>query len=131
MRSMLTQTVNYARQRRQFGHPLASFQALQHRMVDMHVMLEHSTSFAHGAALALEQPRERRRWMVSAAKAYVGKACNYIGRSAVQIHGAIGMMDETPIAQYFKRLTVIQGQYGSTSHHLSRFASHAGATLPW
>jgi alkylation response protein AidB-like acyl-CoA dehydrogenase len=131
LRRMLAQTLEYARQRKQFGVPLSSFQVLQHRMVDMHLLLEHSTSFAHAAALAAGKAREERRWMISAAKAYIGKACNTIGRDAVQIHGAIGMMDESPVAQYFKRTTVIQGQYGCTSHHLARFSALAGVTLPW
>jgi len=129
MRSMLLLTTEHARQRSQFGSTLASFQIVQHRMVDMWVKLEHATSFAHAAALAVDDA-DRARWMTSAAKAYIGRAGDFIGRYAVQIHGGSGMMDETPVAQFFKRMMVIQRQLGSADHHLSRFAAVAGVSVP-
>ena len=129
MRAMLLLTTEHARQRKQFGTPLAGFQILQHRMVDMWIKLEHATSFAHAAAAAVEDPA-RATWMASAAKAYIGKAGDFVGRYAVQIHGGSGMMDETPVAHFFKRMMVIQRQLGSTDHHLTRFARYAGVTVP-
>jgi alkylation response protein AidB-like acyl-CoA dehydrogenase len=129
MRSMIELTADYARQRKQFGTPLSSFQVLQHRLVDMRLKLEHSISMSRAAALALDAAAEDRSLIVSGAKYFVGRALNFVGRSAVQIHGAVGLMEETPIARYFKRATVIQGQGGSTEYHLSQFAERAGATL--
>lgn len=129
MRAMLNQTVDYSRQRVQFGVPISSFQVLQHRMVDMYVMLEHATSFADAAARSLENA-ELARWMIPAAKAYVGKAGNFVGYFAVQIHGGIGLMEETPISHFFRRMKVIEGQYGSTDHHLDNYSRMAGVSVP-
>ena len=130
MRAMIAQTIAYAEQRRQFGKPLASFQVLQHRLVDMRIALEHATSIAQAAATAVEVGSSSRALLISAAKYVVNRALNKVGREAVQIHGAIGMMEETPIARYFKRATVLQLQCGSAAKHLAAFAKQAGATIP-
>jgi alkylation response protein AidB-like acyl-CoA dehydrogenase len=117
MRAMLRMTVDYARQRQQFGQPIARFQVLQHRMVDMHLLLEQSRSLAIMAALSLsERPAERRR-AVSAAKSFISDAIGTLAKAAVQIHGGIGTADEYPISHYFKRATVISSQFGTASHH--------------
>lgn len=128
MRAVLEHTVSHLKQRHQFGQPLASFQALRHRVVDMYVKLEHSTSLAHAAAASVDDPR-RVKWLLSAAKAYIGRAADFVGRYGVQLHGGIGMMNETPVARFFKRLVVIQRQYGSTDYHYDRFAQLAGVSL--
>jgi alkylation response protein AidB-like acyl-CoA dehydrogenase len=130
MRSMIAQTVAHAQQRKQFGKPLASFQVLQHRLVDMQIALEHATSIAHAAISVLEKDSVHGALLVSAAKYVVNGALNRVGRSAVQIHGAIGLMEETLISHYFRRATVLQSQGGGSAHHLSRMADEAGATVP-
>lgn len=122
MRRMLESTVDYARQREQFGRPIAGFQVLQHRMVDMHTKIERAYSLAIMAALSLDLPEAERRKAVSAAKAFVSDAAKFVAQGAVQIHGGIGTTDELAISHYFKRATVIENQFGSAAYHLRRVA---------
>ncbi|WP_454884140.1 acyl-CoA dehydrogenase family protein [Sphingomonas oryzagri] len=122
MRRMLESTVDYARQREQFGRPIAGFQVLQHRMVDMHTRIERAHSLAIMAALSLDLPEAERRKAVSAAKAFVSDAAKFVAQAAVQIHGGIGTTDELAISHYFKRATVIENQFGSAAYHLRRVA---------
>jgi len=123
MRKVLADTVEYAKQRQQFGQPIGSFQALQHRMVDMHIELEQSVSAVYLATLNLGAEAHTRAKAVSAAKATVGRAARFIGQNAVQLHGGMGMTEELAIGHYFKRLTAVQYEYGSTDHHLTRYAA--------
>ncbi|RUP28922.1 MAG: pimeloyl-CoA dehydrogenase small subunit [Mycolicibacterium sp.] len=122
MRKVLADTVEYAKQRQQFGQPIGSFQALQHRMVDMHMELEQSVSAVYLAVLNLEADARTRARAVSAAKATIGRAARFIGQNAVQLHGGMGMTEELAIGHYFKRLTAVQYEYGSTDHHVTRYA---------
>ncbi len=114
-------TLDYARQRKQFGVPIASFQVLQHRMVDMFMNLEQSVSVTYMATLKLGESAEERGKAVSAAKVHIGRANKFIGQNAIQIHGGMGMTDELAIGHYFKRATMIEGLFGSVDHHLSRY----------
>ncbi|WP_280436208.1 acyl-CoA dehydrogenase family protein [Nocardia carnea] len=121
MRKVLDDTVEYTKQRRQFGVPISSFQALQHRMVDMLIELEQSIAAAYLAAYALEaEPAERAR-AISAAKVTIGRATRFIGQNSVQLHGAMGMTEELAIGHYFKRLTAIEYEFGNSSDHLARY----------
>ncbi|MDH6242771.1 acyl-CoA dehydrogenase family protein [Mycobacterium sp. OTB74] len=122
MRKVLADTVEYAKQRQQFGQPIGSFQALQHRMVDMHMELEQSVSAVYLATLNLTADAHTRAWAVSAAKATIGRAARFIGQNAVQLHGGMGMTEELAIGHYFKRLTAVQYEYGSTDYHVTRYA---------
>ena len=127
MRMLHEGTLDYARQRKQFGAPIASFQVLQHRMVDMFMALEQSISMTCMATLKLGAPPAERARAVSAAKAYVGRSAKFVGQSAIQIHGGMGMTDELAIGHYFKRATMIEGLFGTTDHHLSRVETLADA----
>lgn len=118
--AMLSQTVEYTKQREQFGVAIASFQVLQHRMADMLALLERARSMAVMAALSLDLPAEERRRAVSAAKAFVSAALKTVGESAIQLHGGIGTTEEIAVSHYFKRGTVIQGQFGTAAWHLER-----------
>jgi alkylation response protein AidB-like acyl-CoA dehydrogenase len=120
MRRMHEETLAYARQRKQFGVPIGSFQALQHRMADMYIHLEQSVSMTLMATLKLGREDERGR-ACAAAKAQIGKACRFIGQNAIQIHGGMGMTDEMAVGHYFKRATLIESALGSTDHHLARY----------
>lgn len=113
-------TLDYARQRKQFGTPIASFQVLQHRMVDMFMAAEQAVSMTYMATLNLGAEARERAIAVSSAKAFIGKACQSVGQSAIQIHGGMGMTDELAIGHYFKRATLIEGQFGSVAFHLRR-----------
>jgi alkylation response protein AidB-like acyl-CoA dehydrogenase len=113
--------LEYTRQRKQFGAPIASFQVLQHRMVDMFMGLEQSVSMTYMATLKLDEAAEERAKAVSAAKVQVGRANKFLGQSAIQLFGGMGMTDEMSIGHYFKRATMIEGQFGSVDHHLRRY----------
>ena len=120
MRKLHEGTLDYAKQRKQFGVAIASFQVLQHRMVDMFMNVEQSVSMTYMATLKLSEDGERSK-SVSAAKVQIGKACKFVGQNAIQIHGGMGMTDELAIGHYFKRATMIEGLFGSVDHHLRRY----------
>ena len=122
MRRVVADTVAYAKQRHQFGQPIGSFQVLQHRMVDMHMELEQSAAAVYLAMLNLDADPATRARAVSAAKATIGRAARFVGQNAVQLHGGMGMTEELAIGHYFKRLTALQYEYGSTDHHVTRYA---------
>jgi alkylation response protein AidB-like acyl-CoA dehydrogenase len=119
---LLKSTVEYARQREQFGVPIATFQVLQHRMVDMLTQIERSRSLSIMASLSLDLPADERGRAVSAAKAYIGQALQFVGEAAIQIHGGIGTTEELAVSHYFKRATVMQSQFGTSAFHLERMA---------
>ena len=101
--------------------PISSFQVLQHRMVDMFMQVEQSVSMTYMATLKLDESAEERAKAASAAKVQIGKACKFVGQSAIQIHGGMGMTDELAVGHYFKRCTMIEGLFGSVDHHLKRY----------
>ncbi|HEU4969746.1 acyl-CoA dehydrogenase family protein [Sphingomonas sp.] len=121
MRRLHAGTMDYARQRKQFGRPISEFQVLQHRMVDMFMEVEQAASMTLMATLKLDLPAPERMAAVSQAKAKIGKGLKFVGQNAIQTHGGIGITDELAIGHYFKRATMIEGQFGSVDHHLGRF----------
>lgn len=126
MRKVLADTVEYCKQRQQFGQPIGNFQVLQHRMVDMYMEVEQSAAAVYLAILNLEADDTARARAVSAAKATVGRAARFVGQQAVQLHGGMGMTEELAIGHYFKRLTALQFEFGSTDHHIARYAELTG-----
>jgi alkylation response protein AidB-like acyl-CoA dehydrogenase len=125
LRRLLRDTLDYVRQRKQFGVPLASFQVLQHRLADMHMALEQSSALADqvGAAVAAgELSTAERTRAVSAAKVITAKACKTVGQGAVQLHGGMGMTEELAVGHYMRRATLIEGLFGPASWHLRRVA---------
>jgi len=117
-RVLLDDTLAYTRQRRQFGQPLSSFQALQHRMVDMLLLREEISAAALLAAL---KPRDARA--SAGAKATVNEAIRKIAQEAVQLHGAMGMTEELRVGHYFKRATAIEQRLGTSDAHVARYAA--------
>jgi pimeloyl-CoA dehydrogenase small subunit len=113
-------TLDYTRQRKQFGQPISAFQVLQHRMVDMFIQVEQSVSMTYMATVKLTEDHERSK-AAAAAKVQIGKACKFVGQNAIQLHGGMGMTDEMAIGHYFKRATMIESAFGSTDHHLARY----------
>jgi alkylation response protein AidB-like acyl-CoA dehydrogenase len=113
-------TLDYAKQRKQFGVPIASFQVLQHRMVDMYTEYECSVSMTYLATLRLDADERTRKQAVSAAKVRVAQAAHHVGQEAIQIHGGNGMTDEYAIGHYFKRLTIFDSEFGNIDHHMKR-----------
>jgi alkylation response protein AidB-like acyl-CoA dehydrogenase len=117
-------TANYTRERQQFGVPIARFQALQHRMVEMLIHAEQARSITYlAAARYASADADERRRAISAAKARVGQAARFVGQQAVQLHGGMGMTNEVAAAHWFKRLSIIETTLGDVDHHLARFAS--------
>jgi len=119
-------TVGYLKTRQQFGVAIGSFQALQHRAVDMLMQLELSRSMAVLAALSLDADADQRRRNISAAKAQSGKAGRIVGQEAVQMHGAIGITSEYKVGHAFKRLTAIDALLGDRDWHLARLVELGG-----
>ena len=113
-------TLDYSRQRQQFGQPIGRFQVLQHRMVDMFMEVEQSRSMTIMATLKLGLPANERMAAVSQCKAKVSRAANFVGQNAIQTHGGIGITQELSIGHYFKRATMIENQFGSADHHYDR-----------
>ena len=122
LRRLLSSTTEYTKQRKQFGASISSFQALQHRMVDMFIQVEQSVSMTYMVNLKIGDDAERAR-AASAAKVQVGKACKFVGQGAIQLHGGMGMTDEMAVSHYFKRASMIESAFGSTDHHLGRLES--------
>jgi alkylation response protein AidB-like acyl-CoA dehydrogenase len=124
MQALLDATIAYVQTRQQFGVPIGSFQALQHRIADMLIHLEQARSMSYLAALRCtdDDAAERHRAM-SAAKALIGQSCRFIGQQAVQLHGGMGMTDELVVSHWFKRLTAAELMFGDSDAHLQRYAA--------
>ena len=116
-------TLEHLKTRKQFGVAIGKFQALQHRMADMLIAAEQARSMAIIAAVHADSGDavERRR-AVSGARAYVGQAARLVGQQAVQLHGAMGVVDDLIVSHYFKRLTMIDLCLGDADFHLGRFS---------
>jgi len=130
MSLMLEATVEYTKQRQQFGVPIGSFQALQHRMADMFIEVELARSVAYMAAMTLDEqagdPVARRRG-ISAAKVQMAKSGRFVGQNAIQLHGGIGMSEEYKVGHYFKRMTMVERLFGDSDFHLTRYIASRGA----
>jgi len=113
-------TLEYSKQRKQFGVPIGKFQVLQHRMADMYTEYEQAVSLTYYATLKLDAPERERKLAVSTAKVRIGQAAHKIGQEAIQIHGGNGMTDEYAIGHYFKRLTLFDSEFGNVDHHMKR-----------
>ena len=126
MKSANDATLEYLKTRKQFGVAIGSFQALQHRMVDMLVSTEQARSITFLAASKVDggaaDAAERKR-VVSAAKVKISEAARHVGQEAVQMHGGMGITLEMKVAHSFKRLTMIGLAFGDADHHLERFAA--------
>jgi alkylation response protein AidB-like acyl-CoA dehydrogenase len=122
-------TLEYLKTRKQFGTTIGSFQALQHRIVDLFVELEQVRSMAAlacskvDAAAAGQIPAVERQKAVAAARVLVGKAADKVAQESVQLHGGMGMAEELKISHTFKRLTLLARQFGDVDHFLDRFVA--------
>ncbi|TVQ47476.1 MAG: pimeloyl-CoA dehydrogenase small subunit [Gammaproteobacteria bacterium] len=123
MAVLVEKTVDYSKNRKQFGLPIGAFQALQHRMVEMFMEHEQTRSLLYMAAMKLAAGAPDVDRALSALKYQVGRSGRRIGQEAVQLHGGMGVTHELDVAHYFKRLTMIDLAYGNADHHLSRFAA--------
>ena len=123
LQAMHDKTVEYSKQRVQFGVPIGSFQALQHRMVDMLMQCEQTRSLLYWAVMLHADGEDGAERAISAVKYQIGSAGRRIGEEAVQLHGGMGVTWELDIAHYFKRLVALQQLFGNADFHLDRYAA--------
>ncbi len=118
-------TLDHLKTRKQFGVPIGTFQALQHRMVDLAIELEQVKSVASLACAAVDATHDAasRAKTVSGAKVRVADACRRVSQESVQLHGGMGMSDELFVSHTFRRLTALAQQFGDADHHLARLAA--------
>ena len=127
MAAMHESTVDYMKQRKQFGRAIGEFQALQHRAVDMYVHLEQARSMAVLATMmAGEDDAAERHRAVAAAKVQIGRSGRKVGQEAVQLHGGIGVTMEYMVGHYFKRMSMIEVLFGDADTHLAQLALAGG-----
>jgi len=122
MQAMHDKTVEYSKDRVQFGVPIGTFQALQHRMVETMMSCEQSRSLLYWCVMLNCSNDNDARKAISALKYQVGTAGVHVAREAVQIHGGMGVTWELDIAHYFKRISAIDLMFGNADYHLDRFA---------
>ena len=123
MEVLYKDTVEYTQQREQFDHPLSDFQVLQHRMVDMFMEYEQCKSLLFRATMETVQDPHLSQRTVHALKHLIGKSGIFVGENAVQLHGGMGVTEELRVGYFFKRLLVIDSQFGNADFHLDKFTS--------
>ncbi len=123
LRAVLDMTTEYLRTREQFGVKIGSFQALQHRAVDMFVEVELCKSTMILAALKVVEPDlAERQSAISAAKVQLASGGRLVTQQAIQLHGGIGITDEHDVGLYFKRMHALNTLFGDEEFHVARFA---------
>jgi alkylation response protein AidB-like acyl-CoA dehydrogenase len=119
-------TVEYLKERRQFGVPIGSFQALQHRAAHLYTEIELSKSLVIKTLQTLDEQADGDPELVSLTKAKMGETTHLATTEAIQMHGGIGMTDEFDIGFFLKRCRILENLYGDSYFHLERFASLRG-----
>lgn len=123
-------TIEYLKTRVQFGVPIGSFQALQHRAARLYTDLQLARSSVMAAFAQLDRPgsddRERRR-LVSLAKWKAGQMAQRVSNEAIQMHGGIGVTDEYDLGLFLKRMRVAQNQLGNSDYHCQRYSDNRSA----
>lgn len=126
MQALLDDTLEYTRQRKQFGQPLASFQALRHRMTDMFMQLELTRSLLQAAVSHVERDSAEADVYLAAVKAKSIATGRFIAQSAIQLHGGIATTNDLRVGHYFKRLAVLESALGGRDTHIQRYAQLTG-----
>jgi alkylation response protein AidB-like acyl-CoA dehydrogenase len=122
--AVLQMTRDYLCEREQFGVKIGSFQALQHRLVDMFVEVQLSKSTAILAMIRVDSDDDvERKRAVSTAKKQLSTGGFFVSRQGIQLHGGIGVTDEHNVGLYFKRMQILNALYGDEEHHVGRFAT--------
>lgn len=129
MQTLLDQTLEYTRIRKQFGKPLSGNQVIRHRLADMAMNCDEARSMALRAALMVDAEPVTRGRAASAAKAKIGKCSRYVAEQSVQLHGAMGVTEELDIGSYFKRLLAFDTLFGGSAHHYRRHAALGGRAV--
>jgi len=126
MQTLLDQTLEYTKIRKQFGRPLSANQVIRHRLADMAMQCDEARSMALRAALMVDAEPTARSRAASGAKAKIGKCARFVAEQSVQLHGAMGVTEELDIGSYFKRLVAFDTLFGGSAHHYRRHAALGG-----
>ncbi len=129
MQTLLDQTLEYTKIRKQFGRPLSGNQVIRHRLADMAMNCDEARSMALRAALMVDADPVARGRAASGAKAKIGKCARFVAEQSVQLHGAMGVTEELDIGSYFKRLLAFDTLFGGSAHHYRRHAALGGRTI--
>lgn len=129
MQTLLDQTLEYTKIRKQFGKPLSANQVIRHRLADMAMQCDEARSMALRAALMADAEPVARGRAASGAKAKIGKCARYVAEQSVQLHGAMGVTEELDIGSYFKRLLAFDTLFGGSAHHYRRYAALGGRAI--
>jgi alkylation response protein AidB-like acyl-CoA dehydrogenase len=129
MQTLLDQTLEYTKIRKQFGQPLSANQVIRHRLADMAMNCDEARSMALRAALMVDAEPVARSRAASGAKAKIGKCARFVAEQSVQLHGAMGVTEELDIGSYFKRLLAFDTLFGGSAHHYRRHAALGGRTI--
>ena len=120
-------SVEYLKVRKQFGVLIGSFQVLQHRAVDMLVMIEQARSMAlYASMMVSEDDALERRRAIAAAKVQINRSARFVAQQAVQLHGGIGVTEECHVGHYMRRLSMIEILFGDADHYLAELARDGG-----
>jgi hypothetical protein len=130
MGQLNAKTLEYTKTREQFGVPIGSFQALQHRMVDTFMSYEQAKSMLYRAVCALENGEADVRREVHALKVMTHKCGKHVFEEAIQLHGGMGITDELDIAHYAKRLMIINAAFGDGDFHQAQFNALSYGSQP-
>lgn len=129
MQTLLDQTLEYTKIRKQFGRPLSANQVIRHRLADMAMQCDEARSMALRAALMADAEPVARSRAASGAKAKIGKCARFVAEQSVQLHGAMGVTEELDIGSYFKRLLAFDTLFGGSAHHYRRYAALGGRAV--
>ena len=129
MQTLLDQTLEYTKIRKQFGKPLSANQVIRHRLADMAMQCDEARSMALRAALMADAEPVARARAASGSKAKIGKCAKFVAEQSVQLHGAMGVTEELDIGSYFKRLLAFDTLFGGSGHHYRRYAALGGRTI--
>ena len=129
MQTLLEQTLEYTKIRKQFGRPLSANQVIRHRLADMAMQCDEARSMALRAALMADAEPVARSRAAAGAKAKIGKCARFVAEQSVQLHGAMGVTEELDIGSYFKRLLAFDTMFGGSAHHYRRHAALGGRPL--
>jgi hypothetical protein len=125
VRMLVAATCEYLKIRKQFGRPIGTNQALQHRAVEMFLLQEEIAALTLAAQRALASPPAERARVISGAKAYICDAARTVANEAVQMHGGVGVTEELDVSHYFRRLMVNAALFGNRDEHFARFLGEA------
>jgi alkylation response protein AidB-like acyl-CoA dehydrogenase len=128
MEACLTLCGDYVKERKQFGQPIGSFQAIQHMLADMFVAANQARSILYHAIAASRDGPDARQAAVSAARIVIGEGGQVVSRNGIQLHGGYGITDEYPISHHYRRLMCLEKIGGDIGRHVRRLGDHVFAS---